>query len=420
MARVEISARGPDAQLWDNPGSVLIRSLVSLLLALLPAGDHGRIDWFDGTFEEALAAAARRKTIVFADFFTKTCPPCHVLDRETFSETSVKDEAKTFVCFVVDVDSETGRKLAERYGIASWPSLVFLEPDGTLRDRLVGFRKAGELVREFHRVQSGLGTLGEIERRLAKNPANVVARLDLVARLRSFPDDRWAVEMERVRAGIEKGEGFDPKSPDERYAIARRLAACADKPGAEREIAAIRALDPDGKSAASRHLALDALLARRDTDADAIRAFLEGETHPSVLFEGFAALRDGLERSAVAYDRQNIRPMAIGRRSEARAAAKEAWKHCPEDRAAEFGLRTAQEFAAVPSELDDAERAFAVEVAAQASSLVPSSVDHLEALATCLEIAGRKDDAVAVLRRAAAIDPTRPSLRARLENLPAK
>jgi thiol-disulfide isomerase/thioredoxin len=390
------------------------------MLSRSHGGAHGRIEWFDGTFEEALASAAKQRKIVFVDFFMDTCPPCLQLDRITFSETSVKEEARSFVCVAVDATSETGRPLAERYGIASWPSLVFVEPDGTLRDRLVGFRNAGDFVRELHRVQSGIGTLGEIERRLVANPADVVARLDLVARLRSYPDDRWAVEMERARAGIEKGEGFDPKSPDDRYAIARRLAACGDKPGAEAQRAAIRALDPEGKSAASRHLALDALLARRDTDVDAIRAFLEGETHASVLFEGFAALRDGLERSAALYEKQNIRPMAFGRRSEARAAAKEAWKRCPPDRAAEIGLKTALEFAAVPAELDADDRAFAVEVASRASSLLPSSVDHLEALATCLEIDGRKDEALEALRRAAAIDPTRPSLRARLERAPAK
>jgi len=391
--------------------------LLALLLLGTAAlrGDHGRVEWFDGSFEQALAEAVKSRRIVFVDFFTKTCPPCKSLDQDTFNETAVRNEARSFVCIVVDAESDAGRPIAARYGVASWPSLVFLEPDGTLRDRLVGFRNGRELVLEFHRVQSGLGTLAAIERRLAARPSDVVARLDLVERLRSFPDDRWITELATAQASIQKGEGFDPKNPDDRYAVARGLAICGDAKGSEEQLAALRALDPEGTSAASRHLALDDLLARRDADPSAIRTFLEKETHDSVLFDGYALLRDRLVRMAIGYEKQGQKAAAAGLRAEARAAAKEAWKHCPEARAAEFGRRLAADFAATSAELDDADRAFAVEVATKASALLPLSVDHLETLADCLERAGRKDEALATLRRAAEIDPNRPSVRSRLE-----
>jgi thiol-disulfide isomerase/thioredoxin len=378
-------------------------------------GDHGRVEWFDGTFEEALAAAGKARKLVFVDFFTKTCPPCRTLDQDTFNETSVMNEAKSFVCIAVDAESEAGRPLAARYGVASWPSLVFLEADGSLRDRLVGFRKGRELVREFHRIQSNLGTLGEIERKVAANPADPVARLDLVARLRSFPDERWIPEMEAARASIAKGEGYDSKSPDDRYAIARKLGACGDAEGRAAQIAAIRALDPERRSAAGRHLALDELLAHANADPSAIRTFLAEETHDSVLFDGYVVLRNRLFAGALRYEKQGLRPVAAGARAEARAAAKEAWKHCPPEQAAEFGREIAMDFAADSAELDDADRAFAADVAAKASALLPRSVDHLETLALCLRNAGRREEAAAVLRRAAEIDPTRPSIRALLE-----
>jgi thiol-disulfide isomerase/thioredoxin len=398
-----------------------MRSLLFLLLSVIVVGrppsrgDHGRLEWFDGTFDQALAEAGKRRTIVFVDFFTKTCPPCRSMDVDTFNETSVRNEARSFVCLAVDAESETGRPLAARYGVAAWPSLVFLEPDGALRDRLVGFRNGRELVREFHRVQSGIGTLGEIERKLAANPKDVVARLELVERLRSLTDERWIPEIATAQEAIAKGEGFDPKNPDDRYAIARGLAACGDSKGSDEQIAKIRALDPDGRSAASRHLALDDLLARPDADASAIRTFLEKETHDLVLFDGYALLRDRLVRSANAYAKQGQTVAAAATRAEARAAARDAWKHCPEDRAAEFGRRLAADFMAAAPDLDDADRAFAVDVATRASALLPRSVDHLETLADCLERAGRKDEALATLRRAAEIDPNRPSVRARLE-----
>ncbi len=35
------------------------------------AGDHGKLNWFAGTYEEALAKAAAEKKIIFMDFWTE-------------------------------------------------------------------------------------------------------------------------------------------------------------------------------------------------------------------------------------------------------------------------------------------------------------------------------------------------------------
>ena len=35
-----------------------------------PAGDHGKVAWFEGTFEDVLAKAKAEKKIVFLDFWT--------------------------------------------------------------------------------------------------------------------------------------------------------------------------------------------------------------------------------------------------------------------------------------------------------------------------------------------------------------
>ncbi len=141
------------------------RMLATLLLtALLVAGDHGRVEWFEGTFDQALAEAAKSKRIVLLDFWTKTCPYCKQLDRQTLNDNTVVEEARGFVCLPVDAESADGRPIAERYGITAWPALVYLESDGALRDRFAGFRGPQQLVREFHRVHAGIHTFGEVER----------------------------------------------------------------------------------------------------------------------------------------------------------------------------------------------------------------------------------------------------------------
>jgi thiol-disulfide isomerase/thioredoxin len=399
-----------------------------VFLALLPcvsAGDHGRVDWFEGTFDQSLAEAAKTKKIVLLDFWTKTCPYCKQLDRQTLTDDTVVAEARGFVCLPVDAESADGRPIAERYGIRSWPALVFLEPDGTLRDRLAGFRPPGQLVAEFHRVHAGIGTFGELERKVAANPKDVVARLDLVLRLRRLHDARWESEMAAARKSIELGEGYDPKNPDDLYAIARGLRSCADAQGYERLLAEIRAIDPEGRSAPLRELTLaDRLGALEDRlrkegvyDSTSVRAFLAGEVHGSVLFEGWSSLQGIALRRAGSLASSGSELEAASLRKEARECARSAWKVCPPDRAADFGLEVAREFLASATELSDEERAFALDVAAKSSAAAPRSVDHLETLSAWLEASGRKDEAVAALQRAREIEPSRESVRLRLEAL---
>lgn len=387
--------------------------------------DHGLVEWFGGSFDQALAEAAKRKRLVLLDFWAKSCPFCKILDRETLSDATVVEEARGFVCLPIDVESADGRPIAARYGITSWPALVFLETDGTLRDRLAGLLGPEQLVSEFHRVHSGLGTFGEVERKVAANPKDVVARLDLVLRLRNLHDERWAREMAVAREGIERGEGFDPKSPEDRFAIARRLRQCHDEPGYQKQISAIRTLDPEGRTAPLRHLALADLLEElnarilKDGEFDSlpVRSFLANERHGEVRFEGWFSLHEIAMRHARWLDRRGGAPTAVCLRKEAQECARETWKSCPPESTAEFGRVIASNYIAMAQDLTEEDRAFALSLATKASEAAPQSVDHLETLAACFELAGRRAEAVAVLERARAIEPTRTSIRSRLEEL---
>jgi hypothetical protein len=231
--------------------------------------------------------------------------------------------------------------------------------------------------------------------------------------------------MAAARAAIERGEGFDRKNPDDLYAIATGLRACADPKGYERLLAEIRAIDPEGRSAPLRRLALADRVRAVDErfqkegvfDSTPVREFLAGETRAAVLFEGWSSLHELALRRAAALAKNGSELPAASCRKEARECARNAWKNCPPARTADFGLGVARAFLADARELSDDDRTFALDVAAKASAAAPRSVDHLETLAAWLEAAGRKDEALAALERARTIEPARESVRLRLESL---
>jgi tetratricopeptide (TPR) repeat protein len=152
-------------------------------------------------------------------------------------------------------------------------------------------------------------------------------------------------------------------------------------------------------------------------DSTSVRQFLAGETHAAVLFEGWSSLHELALRRAATLANSGSELAAASCRKEALECARSAWKSCPPERTANFGLEVARGFLADASELSDDDRAFALDVAAKSSAAAPRSVDHLEALAAWLEASGRKDAALATLERARAIEPARESVKRRLESL---
>ena len=386
--------------------------------------DHGRLDWFQGTFEKALEKAKSENKIVFIDFWASWCAWCKRFDLEALSDPAVMAETRDLVCMNLDAESAAGVPLAARFGADGLPSLVFVEPDGSLRERLSGFRPAQQFVQEIRRIRANEDTLGSIEKRIAANPDDLLARLDLVMRLRRMHDAKWEREMQSARDRIERGTGFDPKSPDDRFAIGRKLRLCGDEKGYQEQLAAIRALDPDGRSVPMRRLALNTLIENVNEryrkehvfDTGPVQLFLAEQESPTVLFDGYSILHGMAIFQADDAQRRGQPEIAADNRKQARDFARRAWNNCPPDRRASFGREVAQNLLLDP-QLDDTDRTFLLEVATQASEAAPRSADHLELLGRCLEKSGKPADALAAYRRAVEIDPSRNSAMRRITEL---
>lgn len=98
--------------------------------------------WSKGTVAQALDEARAQKKLVFVDFSTEWCSWCRRLEHDTFTDTSVIQAMnERFVCVSVDAESQTGRPLAQRYGVNGYPYLFILAPDGSVSGSIRGYKK---------------------------------------------------------------------------------------------------------------------------------------------------------------------------------------------------------------------------------------------------------------------------------------
>lgn len=122
-------------------GVVLTASLVAHAASPAPAGSSG-INWQSGASDpevnRAFAAARSSGKPLFLYWGAVWCPPCNQVKATLFSRPDFVDRSRAFVPVYVDGDKPGAQKVAARFRVAGYPTMVVFKPDGTEITRLPG------------------------------------------------------------------------------------------------------------------------------------------------------------------------------------------------------------------------------------------------------------------------------------------
>lgn len=98
------------------------------------AGDLTK--WYEN-LEEGLKVAKATRRLAFVDFTATWCGPCQMYIKEVFPTPEFLAKAKDFVFISIDIDQQKG--LAQKYGVSSIPDLRFMDGDGNIVHKTVGY-----------------------------------------------------------------------------------------------------------------------------------------------------------------------------------------------------------------------------------------------------------------------------------------
>jgi tetratricopeptide (TPR) repeat protein len=217
--------------------STLPAAAASAAPATAPADKSGlTVPFLQGKpFAELLKRARAENKPLMIDMYAVWCGPCKLMDRTTFSDPAVGDWAKRNVIPVkIDAEKGEGRKLAQRYMVSSFPTVLFIDPSGQEIDRLVAAYPPAPFLSEAAAVVAGSSPLQKGMKALEKDwtpdaavqAANVLAQRHDTARLRplvvryvtedsdSNPPDT-ALQLLTLLAALEDFEGkLNPETAD--------------------------------------------------------------------------------------------------------------------------------------------------------------------------------------------------------------
>ncbi len=121
------------------------------------------INFFEGTWEEALTAAKTENKSIFVDTYTDWCAPCKKMSKYVFTKSQVgKFYNQAFINVKLNMEKGEGVKFAKTYNVRAYPTLLYFSPEGELVHRTAGFRDADKFLalgKDALNPNKGLSTL---------------------------------------------------------------------------------------------------------------------------------------------------------------------------------------------------------------------------------------------------------------------
>jgi thioredoxin 1 len=109
------------------------------------------IQFYKGTWNEALAIARKENKIIFLDLSATWCGPCKFLKANTFTNNEVAEYYNAnFINVELDGEKGDGAALVRKYEVKGYPALFFISPNGKVVKGTLGFQDVKEFLELGH------------------------------------------------------------------------------------------------------------------------------------------------------------------------------------------------------------------------------------------------------------------------------
>jgi len=131
---------------------LLLSFLAICFLSVFQLSAQG-IDFFHGTWEEALAKSKEESKPIFVDAFAVWCGPCKRMAKQVFTDKKVGDFYNAnFVNMKLDMEKGEGLKFRQKFPVSAFPTLFYIDSGGEVLHKVKGaqqiedFLKLGAMV----------------------------------------------------------------------------------------------------------------------------------------------------------------------------------------------------------------------------------------------------------------------------------
>lgn len=104
------------------------------------------INFFHGTWEEALAKAKEEDKLIFLDAYATWCGPCKRMAKNVFPQAELSTVFnENFINYKMDMEKGVGPALAKKLKLEAYPTLYFLDANTDLVSKSIGYMNVDKL-----------------------------------------------------------------------------------------------------------------------------------------------------------------------------------------------------------------------------------------------------------------------------------
>ena len=167
----------------------------------------GKIRWFEGSPEEAFAAAKKQDKPIFLYWGADWCPPCNQIKSTIFNRQEFVAKSRFFVPVYLDGDANDAQRIGEDFGVMGYPTMIVFSPRGDEITRIPG----GIDIKRYNRILDlALSNIQPVVRLIDRVTGRGPSLNEKEYWLLAYYS--WEQDNERVLASFDKLELFETLS----------------------------------------------------------------------------------------------------------------------------------------------------------------------------------------------------------------
>lgn len=193
---------------------IFLFALLCTVLALPAMAQEGKgIQFFKGTFAQALAKAKSEGKPLFVDFYAVWCGPCKKMEKQIFTQPEVGEYFnKHFVAIQLDAEKSENVDVAKTYKVEAFPTLGIFDGEGKALSINVGYMNAQELMAMAKTAVGEVKGFEQLYKEYRQNPNDLTIQQDLLTLAPQFlttqdgmDAEKWVVRVRKIyQAYIDK------------------------------------------------------------------------------------------------------------------------------------------------------------------------------------------------------------------------